>query len=126
MDKKALLKLADYLETVPRKRFDMMSWFIGPIKWKPTRNNFNCGTSACIAGHAATLFPRRLGIRATDEGAAFLVPYNKKNGSEGVSAFARAFNINRSLSQLLCNSCTIKTPKQAARAIRKIVSGASA
>lgn len=58
--KKRLLKLADFLENLPRENFDLDTW------WSPAQshvNNFTkfkknphfCGTTACAAGWACTI-----------------------------------------------------------------------
>lgn len=59
-----LRKLADYLDTVPRKKFDMKDYCInrnGGSRKRPgeaEKEINNCGTVACAAGHGAVLFPR--------------------------------------------------------------------
>ena len=60
--KRRLLKLADFLETVPRKRFDYMQW-VGK-DWDGKSSLNNCGTTACALGWA-TAIPslRRAGLR---------------------------------------------------------------
>lgn len=57
-----LRKLADYLDTVPRKKFDMWNYCkkagITVLPSDAKKEIGNCGTVACAAGHAAVLFPR--------------------------------------------------------------------
>lgn len=47
-----LLKLADFLETLPRKRFDYDTWVGNDWKGAP---DLSCGTTACALGWATTM-----------------------------------------------------------------------
>lgn len=49
---KRLMKLADFLDTVPRKHFDMTIYVDGAIE---RLTNHECGTSACAFGWACTI-----------------------------------------------------------------------
>lgn len=68
--RKRLAKLADFLETVPRKRFDMRVWAYAQEKFvfrkdKPVvTTSPECGTSACALGWATAVFPRHLMLTA--------------------------------------------------------------
>lgn len=54
-------KLASFLETLPRERFNYNHW-VGD-DWKG-KENLSCGTTACALGWAATMKPfRKLGLR---------------------------------------------------------------
>ena len=60
MNKERLLKLADFLETVPPKRFEMDRFFgwVGKAIWET--NTFDdlesdCGTDGCALGWATTI-----------------------------------------------------------------------
>lgn len=56
-----LLKLASFLRTLPRKRFDYTTW-VGE-DWQGAQD-LSCGTTACALGWAATMPAfRRLGVR---------------------------------------------------------------
>lgn len=56
-----LLKLAAFLRTLPRRRFDYTNW-VG-IDWKGAKD-FSCGTTACALGWATTMPAfQRLGLR---------------------------------------------------------------
>lgn len=58
---KRLLKLADFLEKLPRKRFDYSTWVGSSWEGAP---DLSCGTTACALGWAATMPEfRRLGLR---------------------------------------------------------------
>lgn len=62
--KKRLLKLAAFLEALPRKSFDYTHWAGVGFKGKLTTS---CGTTACALGWAAAIPSfRRLGLRLTD------------------------------------------------------------
>lgn len=53
-----LRTLAEYLLTVPEERFDMLTYTENesPDDMAAARNNY-CGTTACAAGHAASVWP---------------------------------------------------------------------
>lgn len=56
MFKQRLLKLADLLDTVPRKRFNISSWASSKFCGKPKEPEHNeCNTTACAMGWATTL-----------------------------------------------------------------------
>ncbi len=56
-----LLRLATFLKTVPKERFDFSHW-VG--RGWDGRQDLSCGTTACALGWAATIpFFRRLGLR---------------------------------------------------------------
>jgi hypothetical protein len=58
--KKRLLKLADFLDELPPKRFDFTQWVDEDWKGKP---DLSCGTKACALGWATTIPSfRRLGM----------------------------------------------------------------
>lgn len=58
MNKERLLKLADYLETVPPEKFDMGTWITGEeIPGKSDEGNLlECGSAGCALGWA-TMVP---------------------------------------------------------------------
>ena len=61
MNTKRLLKLAEFLRTVPVKRFDYTKW-VGK-DWKGSQN-LSCGTTACALGWAVTIPSfRKAGLR---------------------------------------------------------------
>lgn len=66
MNKKRLLKLADFLEVLPENKFDYSSIVSGE---DVPRKTFDCGSTACAVGWCPIAFPRsfkyhktRLGI----------------------------------------------------------------
>jgi len=110
-----LLRLADHIETVDPKRFDMRTW--SGLKPK----SYSCGTVGCIAGHAAE------------------IPSLRRTGYHldyyGYPTFRGITSVTESLGSLFCldyseyysifQSKTIKTPKQAARHLREFVKQAT-
>lgn len=61
MHARRLLKLADFLETIPETRFDLRTW-VGD-SWKG-KQDLSCGTTACALGWACTMPEfRKLGVR---------------------------------------------------------------
>lgn len=82
-----LLRLANFLDGVPRERFDYKT-FVGD-DWQG-KQNLSCGTTACALGWAATMpFFRKLGLRleyANRYGASVVVKNRPFNGSSLESA----------------------------------------
>lgn len=61
-----LLRLAEFLETVPKERFDLSSW-VGE-DWGG-KQDLSCGTTACAMGWAATMPEfRELGLKIASQG----------------------------------------------------------
>lgn len=60
MNTKRLLKLADFLEKLPRKKFQFDTLVEGPDK---PRADFGCGSVGCAIGWAPVCFPRSLEYR---------------------------------------------------------------
>ena len=133
MDKERLLYLADHLDRIPRKAFDMRAWIKrgpgDPGTWTdPTltqgdvalaeARGWECGMTACIGGHAAALFPDRLLL---DQGSLKSYDSDGPNGW-GSGAFANAFGIcvDHAIDLVACNA-PHRTARQAARAIRALV-----
>ena len=112
-DIKGLEKLAAHLRQVPRTNFAMDHWFI------PTE----CGTTGCIAGHAAVLFPRRLKLVQENNtwGTVRFVASKKQTSTHGEAAFADAFNLTYNDANDLCYHPAVNTPKQAAKAVMALV-----
>jgi len=83
---KRLLKLADHIETVDRKRFHMAVW-----SDKESANRHSCGTVGCIAGHAAEIPSfKRAGYRLSDMAYGYFAPYyNGEDGNSALSLFFR-------------------------------------
>jgi hypothetical protein len=77
-----LLKLADFLTALPRKRFDYGVW-VGH-DWKGAAD-LSCGTTACALGWAATMPEfRRLGLVLNPESGVFEGPIvNRKHDASG-------------------------------------------
>jgi hypothetical protein len=141
---KRLLVLADFLEKLPRKRFDYKSWVGQDWGGAP---DLSCGTTACALGWAAVMPEfRRLGLRLVEGEWAGAGPYrwvvrdhhvvNKKTGSEGAAAGEEIFSLNWEEAVFVFNPNnwyddekspdTDATPKQVAKHIRKFVAGRAA
>lgn len=103
-------RLADYLATVPRKLFDMERY----------GRKEHCGTVCCLAGHA-TRVVRELRLKpcaGKDEGM-FIV--NTRTDEDYDSAFASAFGLDIYVASYLTDSTAPhRTPKQAAKAVRRL------
>ena len=133
--KRRLLKLADFLDTVPPKRFDFRYW-VGST-WKG-KEDLSCGTTACALGWATTMpIFRRLGLRlmrsATQDGSVVL----QRNGEDLIAspelAARYVFGLDRSSFRRLFIPTSIftvlssdqlpgdATAKQVARHIRTFV-----
>ena len=114
-DIKGLEKLAAHLRQVPRKEFEVDTWF----------DETPCGTKACIAGHAALLFPSRLKRVMYEEweNSKYYEVTNRKTGTIDEIAFADAFRIDREDAIDLClmHPNENSTPKKAAKAVDKLV-----
>src|SRR3990167_4522518 len=117
-DIKGLTKLAQVIRRTPKKNFDMSEW------WQETP----CGTSGCIAGHAATLFPHRfkkVTNRFTsggeDVGITRYEVEHRRTGSYGSGAFADGFHITEDDAAEITIDHMWRTPKQAAKAIMVLV-----
>lgn len=120
--KRRLLILADFLEKLPRKRFDLSSW-VGN-EWEG-KADLSCGTSACAMGWATTIPQfRKLGLRLSKYG----LPYFGKGyyQTSGMHAAADLFGISDNEAYYLFmpyeeDIAANATPKQVAKHIRKFV-----
>jgi len=113
-----LKKLADHLEKVPRRGFDMDTWMRMPgtvraslrdMK-KASENDYKCGMTACVGGHAALLFPD---IKIDG--------WIKFSG--GLRRMQKGLGLTRQQADELCNHMIAehRTPKAAAKYIRKLI-----
>jgi hypothetical protein len=124
MNAKRLLKLADFLDTVPRKSFSMSMWETSPATKPETAKLGECGFAGCALGWAVhgALFRQ---LTPTDGGTP---QYRKKPGSRrrfGFEAAEHLFDIDPDDARFLFGSYTDVTPRQEARRIRKFVASAS-
>ena len=108
---KRLLKLADYLDTVQPKHFNMRDWSVTE----------RCGTVACAAGHACQMPGfKRLGLRLVeDEDDGTLIPVlgDSKDSDASLMVF---FDLEvEDLDKIFYSYA--KTPKQESYLIRQIV-----
>lgn len=114
---KRLLKLADYLKTVPKERFDM-SRVVGD-SWGG-KQDLSCGTSACAMGWAATMPTfRRLGLRLGGGFDVFIKGFDSWD-----MAAEELFNIDdNDVEALFGPQSPAQTPTAKAVQIRKFVKG---
>ena len=119
MNKKRLLKLADFLETVPRRKFNLRMW-IQSLPSKPeAKTAGHCGFAGCAIGWAAhaKLF-RGLHLNRADWTPVY-------HGAEDWDAPMVLFDLEAEQTKFLFsvwhydNERT--TPKQVAKRIRKFV-----
>jgi K+-transporting ATPase c subunit len=124
-DIKGLLKLGRFLKRLPRQNFNQSYWF---EEHKAERKE-DCGTTGCVAGWAATLFPHRLkklhqDTMVTEAGGEILMYdiVHRRTGETGSEAFAEAFNIPRYEADRITNAEAHRnSPKVAARSIFSLV-----
>lgn len=92
MNKKRLLKLADFLETVPRRAFDIGGWQTKAPTKPEGKKQGECGFAGCAVGWAthAKLFRGLRLEQYFDGGVAFPVYEDR----EGFDACAQLFDIH--------------------------------
>ena len=91
--KRRLLKLADFLQKLPRKRFDYQSW-VGD-DWQG-KADLSCGTTACALGWATTIPSlRKAGLRLykRDDGSGTYVTLKDRTSRGSEAAGAEVFGI---------------------------------
>lgn len=121
MNKKRLLKLADYLDTVRLEKFDMNNWGI--------KEEFSCGTAACALGHAGTMKCfRKSGLKTEFDTLGGQVQFTAKNSRYAsyfdIEAGEEFFGLNSYEAQYLFLPGTYgarKGPKTVAGRIRRLV-----
>lgn len=127
MDKKALLKLADYIAKVPVHGFNMKSWSEvvedEVLGQKHIDNELKCGMTACLGGWAVIVFPKRLKMM---KGGVLEYRYafieDVKTDAREAAAFAKAFDICERCANILTDSTALHdTPKKAVNALRRFV-----
>lgn len=85
METERLLRLADFLETVPPSKFDMGRWL--SRGGQPHELQEECGTSACAGGWACVLFQDE-GLKWEQDGSwGFMPTYDDMTGSDGLARF---------------------------------------
>lgn len=91
---KRLLRLADFLEKLPRNRFDYSEW-VGE-DWEGDQD-LSCGTTACALGWATTIPSlRKAGLRLSEVGSV-----TDKAHCDGFEAAAKVFDVTVSDAQFL-------------------------
>lgn len=120
-----LLKLARFLRTIPRKRFDYSNW-VGE-NWKGSQD-LKCGTTGCALGWAVTMPEfRRLGLRLLTGGTLKGFPiHGARIGSDAAKSI---FALSGLEAELLFIPRTMEefeaSPKYVARKIEKFVKARS-
>lgn len=126
MQKKKLLKLADFLDKLPRKKFDMSSFIIKPNDGC-NKISLKCKATACAFGWCPVVFPKSgFSIKVYDkrdksDTVVYDVVYKNKTNCHAAALF---FNITFDESMDLFIPTHIvegETPKQAAKRIRQFV-----
>ena len=124
LNEKAVLKLANFLESLPRQRFYMGQWIAGngkdglkffKVATKPKKTKDpDCGTTCCIAGWQVSL----MGLYLNSNGEVF----KKAKDSESVGlAWEIAKNaLGLETTNLFFNH-ELNTPKKAAKELRKML-----
>ncbi len=127
-----LLKLAAFLETVPRQRFDYGNWFNDPfdtaLRARLEKRGVRlpeCGTTACAMGWACSVPSfKRLGLTATTSGTIIFGP--ALGGMLSARAlFALEGNEPQELFLPENDQEDRATPKYVAKKIRKFVAARS-
>jgi len=111
-----LLKLADFLETVPRKKFNLGTW----------GNDAKCSTAGCAAGWGCQIPSfRKSGLRlVTNHYYGDVEPYCRSTGSNGFDAVSDFFGLTGRQTEHVFSLLayqTEPTPKQVAGRIRALV-----
>ena len=139
MNTRRLLALANKLDTVPRKQFNICKWVGHDWKGKP---DLSCGTVACAMGWATTMpLFRKLGLRldlAPDPAVWADVVIKTKSGvyvaRDGYESARTLFDIDDDTATSLFSGSEYRrdertgevdtqevTPKRVAKKIRKVV-----
>jgi hypothetical protein len=77
MNEDRLLRLADYLDTVPPDRFDM-------DYWGSEQSPASCSFSGCAGGWATNIFPE---LRLVRDGGRYNIKYGDLDGLDALEAF---------------------------------------
>jgi hypothetical protein len=94
--KNRLLRLADFLEALPRKRFDFNHW-VGD-NWEG-KEDLSCGTTACALGWATTIPSlRKAGLRMDPGGFVTLERFLK--GQEHSYGYSASFSAGKEVFDL--------------------------
>lgn len=117
---KRLLRLADFLDTVPRSRLRMGRWTnTCDVNLK------TCGTVACAFGWACTIpYFRRLGLKITDGGEYLADKEPTFKGETGYAAAEEFFQISYGAARFLFSPHAYKyepRPTTVANRIRRFV-----
>lgn len=105
-----LRKLAAHLRKVKPSLFDMAAW----------GTKTNCGTVACVAGHACAVFPKELRLTASGYSDGLIV-YSRDGLFDGTDAFRAAIGLDDDPACALTQPDALhRTPKLAARECERL------
>ena len=117
MNKKRLLKLADFIEKLPPRKLDMMH--ISDLNGAEVMNYRECTSVACAMGWTPAVFPKLVQWK---------YDYNSpdvvdKHGNSNEDAVATLFDIKVCDMEILfgCGTPRYHTPKQVAAGLREYV-----
>ena len=128
MQKAKLLKLADFLDKLPRKKFNMDSFVIKHGN-TPDKISLKCQAVACAFGWCTVVFPKSglklKKIYPINEYHDITYEYDiKYKNHTNFHAAAKFFNIDLTESEILFmpdDNPKLNTPKQVAKRIRRFV-----
>jgi len=122
MNKQRLLKLADFIGKLPKRKLEMPE--IARVDMETGRMNPNeCGSVACAMGWSPFVFPRLLGHEETYDGSLERAVVSKKTGNINWLAMVEIFNISHDDADELFGGGDdgYETPKEVAKGIRRYV-----
>lgn len=127
MKRKRLLKLADFLETIPKRVFDMSLWEAAPATKPEGKKPGKCGFAGCALGWAAHVKLFR-GLRMFDEELYYQAKGNRmEDVAWGFHAAEELFEITNAQATFLFDEDSYDyaelpiPPKRVAKRIRKLV-----
>lgn len=116
--KQKLLKLADYLETVPPKNFDMGVWGLRK------RSTQKCASTACALGWGTNIWPDELKLVPDSDDKNMASVIHVRTGAKNFSAAREFFGLGYGAANDLFGIVWDRldeTPKQVATRIRSFV-----
>lgn len=131
MNKKRLLKLADFLDTLKPKNFDVSEWARQGTVWiRGDEVKPDCGTVACAAGWACFIPEfQRLGLMlAPNREGVFVVCFDHYWGDDAIEIFFGLGEDSSLTSRIFYQDGyddSRVTPKMVAKRIRQVVANKS-
>lgn len=124
LHRRRLKILADFLRTVPKKRFEMTSWCTVDFMSRTNEISHNeCGTAACAAGWACTIPSfRRVGFKMIKEiGWNYNSSYPSFRGYRDYNACIEFFGINQDQCFFIFGAFNKNSPIAAANRIEAVL-----